>query len=73
MKLTVFVHPNSKKPRVDKDLLGDLHVYVHEPPLEGRANLAVIEALAQYFKVSKSQVMLVSGGKSKRKIFNVQV
>ncbi len=32
VKITVFVHPNSKKPRIDKDLPGSLHVYVSQPP-----------------------------------------
>lgn len=71
MKLTVFVHPNSKKPRIEKDLLGDLHVYVNAPPLEGKANKAVAISLAEYFSVSKSRVRLVRGEKSKQKIFEI--
>ncbi len=71
MKITVFAHPNSKKPIVEKDLLGGLHVYVHEPPLEGKANKAVIEALAEYFRTSKSQVKLIRGEKSKQKVFEI--
>lgn len=73
MKVTVFVHPNSKKPRIDKDLLGSLHVYVNQPPLEGKANKAVIEALAEHFKVSKSKVQLLRGEKSKQKTFEINV
>ncbi|PIR96621.1 MAG: hypothetical protein COT92_00155 [Candidatus Doudnabacteria bacterium CG10_big_fil_rev_8_21_14_0_10_42_18] len=71
MKLAVIVHPNSKKPRIDKDLLGGLNVYVSEPPLEGKANIAVIEALAKYFKVKKYQISLISGQKSKQKVFEI--
>lgn len=71
MKISVIVHPNSKRPRIEKDLLDTLHVYVSEPPLEGKANRATIKALADYFKVSKSQVNLISGAKSKNKIFEV--
>ncbi len=71
MKITVFVHPNSKKPRIQKDLLGDLHVYVNQPPLEGKANKAVAESLAEYFTVSKSQVSLIKGSKSKMKVFAI--
>jgi uncharacterized protein YggU (UPF0235/DUF167 family) len=37
MQVTVIVHPNSKKPRIDTDLLGTLHIYVSAPPLEGKA------------------------------------
>jgi uncharacterized protein (TIGR00251 family) len=71
MQVNIIAHPNAKKPRVEKDLLGTLHVYVSEPPLEGKANKAVVEALADHFKVKKNQVMLVSGEKSKNKVFEI--
>lgn len=71
MKVSVIAHPNTKKPRIEKDLLGTLHVYVNEPPLEGKANRAVTEALAEYFRVAKGKVVLVSGEKSKNKVFEI--
>jgi len=71
MTITVFVHPNSKKPRIEKDLLGTLHVYVSAPPLEGRANQAVIEALANHLRVKKYQIELVRGQTSKQKTFRI--
>jgi len=71
MKIAVVAHPNSKKPRVEKDILGNLHVFVNEPPLEGKANHAVAESLAKYFNVNKNSVILLSGGKSKQKVFEI--
>lgn len=71
MRITVNVHPNSKRARIEKDLLGTLHVYVSQPPLEGKANKAVIEALAKHFKTKKSSIYLISGTKSKSKVFEV--
>jgi uncharacterized protein len=81
MNITVTAHPNSKKPRVEKDLsrlrqgfggqVGRLHVYVKEPPLDGRANEAVIAALASHFKIKKYQVKLIRGRKSKIKTFDL--
>ncbi len=71
MKISVIAHPNAKKPRVEKDLLDSLHVYVKEPPLDGKANKAVIEALAEYFHIKKSNVILLSGEKSKNKLFDI--
>jgi uncharacterized protein YggU (UPF0235/DUF167 family) len=71
MELKVIVHPNSKKPRIDKDLFGQLHIYVNQPPLEGKANKAATEALAEHFKVSKSRVILLRGEKSKVKVFKI--
>lgn len=72
MKLAVIAHPNAKRPRIEKDLLGTLHVYVNAPPLEGKANKAIDEALAEYFKVKKSQIELISGAKSKNKLFEIK-
>jgi len=71
MKISIIAHPNSKRPRIEKDLLGTLHVYVNAPPLEGKANMAVIEALSKYFDVKKSCVLLISGAKSKTKTFEI--
>lgn len=71
MKIEVIVHPNSKNERIEEDLLGALHVWVNQPPLEGRANQATIIALAEYFKISKNKVHLISGAKSKYKVFEI--
>jgi uncharacterized protein len=71
MKVSIIAHPNSKKPRIEKDLLGTLHVHVNRPPLEGKANMAVIEALSKHFRVKKSCVLLISGAKSKTKTFEI--
>lgn len=71
MKITVIAHPNAKVPRIEKDLLGTIHVYVKEPPLEGKANNAIINALANHFRVKRSDILLVSGDKSKNKTFEI--
>ena len=71
VRVSVIAHVNSKKPRVEEDLLGNLHVYVSEPALENRANIAVIEILTKHFKVKKSQISFLSGQKSKYKLFEI--
>ena len=48
-------------------MLDILHVYVSEPPIENRANEAVVKAVAGLLKVPKSSVALVKGTKSKIK------
>jgi len=73
VKISIIAHPNAKKPRIEADLLGTLHVYVNAPPLEGKANMAIIEALAKYFKVKKSCVLMISGQKSKIKTFEILI
>ena len=71
MILKIIAHPNSKKPRIEKDLMGILHVYVNKPPLENKANEAVLEDLAKYLEIKKNQLILVSGEKSKTKTFEI--
>lgn len=70
-KLEIIAHPNSKKPRIETDLFGQLHIYVTAPALEDRANLAIIEALAKHFHIRKSAIQLISGKKSKHKLFEI--
>lgn len=67
MNIKIVVHPNAKKPRIEKDLFGALQVYVSEPPLDGRANQAVVAALAGHFQVKKYQIKITQGLKSKYK------
>ncbi len=71
MNISVIVHPNSKNPRIEKDLLNILHIYVKEPPLQGKANEATTQALAKFYKTKISKVILIRGEKSKNKIFRI--
>lgn len=72
MKISVVVHPNSRRPRVEKDTAGLLHVHVNAPPQEGKANKAVREALAENLGIGKGKITLVRGEKSKIKAFEIE-
>lgn len=69
MKITVAVKPNSKKELVEELSDGSYVVRVNVPPIEGKANERVIELLSEHFRIPKSLISLVSGQKSKKKIF----
>ncbi len=71
MKYSIKVKTNAKQNEVKDDGSGALIVSVKTPPIEGRANTAVIETLAKYFGVSKRNVAIVSGFKSKLKLIRV--
>jgi uncharacterized protein YggU (UPF0235/DUF167 family) len=71
MRVSVIAHPGARQPRIEEDLLGRLHVYVNQPALEGKANRAVLEALARHYGVAKSRVTLVSGERGKNKVVEV--
>ena len=71
MKITIKVKTNSKRNAVEEGPGGDLRVLVKAPPQEGRANEAVIEALADHFRVPKSHISIVGGFKSKNKTIKI--
>ncbi len=46
-----------------------LKIAVHAPPIEGRANTALIEFLADTFSISRKSVELMSGETNRSKVF----
>jgi hypothetical protein len=51
---------------------GALHVQVAAPPVEGKANQALVELLAEVLGVRHSQVTILSGERSRHKVVRVQ-
>ncbi|MFZ5631060.1 MAG: DUF167 domain-containing protein [Spirochaetota bacterium] len=62
------VKPRSKKAGFEFEGDGTLVLKIHEPPVDGKANKAVIEQIAEIYDLSKSAVRIVSGetGRTKR-------
>lgn len=71
MKLFVTAKPRAKEERVEK--IGETHfaVAVKESPVEGRANRAVIKALAGFLNIASSRLNIVSGHTRRQKIIEV--
>jgi uncharacterized protein (TIGR00251 family) len=67
-KLWITVKPQSKKSEVKKISDGEYAVSVNAPAREGKANEAVIEALADYFSVPKSSIRIIRGQTGRRKL-----
>ena len=69
---SVRVKPGSKKgPLVEADEGGGLTVYVRERAVDGKANEAVIDLLAQHFGVPKSRVVIARGQSSRTKLVKI--
>lgn len=83
MKIVVKVKTKAKVEKVGRvgqdglDLAGlatrpaTYKVSVKEAPVAGRANEAVIKALAEYFSVAPVRIKLITGQTSKQKIFEI--
>lgn len=71
MKISVRVHTRSSKQRVVKGIEGDLEVYLAQAPVDGKANKALIESLAGYYKVRKSAIHIAAGSRSRNKIIEI--
>jgi uncharacterized protein (TIGR00251 family) len=71
VRFSIRVQPRSSRPGVG-GLHGDaLKVRVNAPPVDGAANEAVVEVLADALAVPRSAVRLVSGATSRSKVVEV--
>jgi uncharacterized protein len=73
VKLAVRAQPGARKTAVvgfyGEGATSQLKIAVQAPPIEGRANEALIKFLAELFNISKSSVELMSGELSRSKVF----
>ena len=70
MLIRVKVFPNSKEQLIEKK--GDgFEIRVKEKPIQGQANQAVIDALADYFKCPRQNIKLIKGLKQRNKLFEI--
>jgi uncharacterized protein (TIGR00251 family) len=71
MKIFVKAKPNSREEKVEKIDEANYKVSVKEPPEKGKANDAIRNALAVYFKTGTVNVKIVSGYSSRNKIIEI--
>ena len=71
MKLKVRVMPNAKKTEFTGYRDAELVLRLNAPALEGKANKAALEFIARSLGVGRSSIALVSGEKSRHKIFEI--
>ena len=71
MKIQVDVKLHAKTEEVVFVKEGHYIVKVHQPPVDGKANQQVIQLLAKHLCIPKSYISLVSGAKSKKKVFEI--
>jgi len=71
--LAVRVQPAAKKTAITgiygEGPTAQLKIAVHAPPIEGRANAALITFLSEAFGLAKNKIEIVSGELSRSKVF----
>jgi len=72
VKIKVWVKPGANKIAIEKLAEGSYVVKVKERAQEGRANQAVIEAIAEHFDVPKSSVAIIQGLASRNKLVEIR-
>ncbi len=75
MQINCHIAVHAKENKIEKleDLFSgnSYKIYVTVPPEKGKANKRMIELLADYFKVSKSQIKILKGEISRNKIVEI--
>ncbi len=67
MKISVSVKPNAKRESVERLPSGEYRVAVKAPPVDGKANAALIALLAKHLGVPKSAISVRSGASGRKK------
>ncbi len=71
MRLRIRVKPGAHEEKVSREPDGSLLVSVMARARDGKANEAVVKAVAESLRVPKSQVRIVSGLSSRTKVLEV--
>jgi len=71
IEITVSTKPGAKKTRVIGEVAGELKIEVTAPPVEGKANKAVIKLVAEWLDIARSRVSIVSGETSRKKRLSI--
>jgi len=68
----VRVQPRARKNAIVGEIGDALKLALTAPPVEGRANEACIEFLAEFLKVPRSSITIAAGQSSRNKVIRVR-
>ncbi len=69
--LQVYVKPNANKTALVEITQDDLHITLHAPPQDGKANKELILFMAKLLKIPKTQITLLRGEGSRHKLLSL--
>lgn len=71
VELDVLVQPRASRANIGRVHDGRLKISVTSPPVDGEANAALIELLAERLGVARGAVAVIAGASSRRKTVRV--
>jgi len=71
-RLRVRLQPNASREEVAGWQGEELRVRVTAPPVEGKANRALIELLAKELRVAKNSIAIIGGQTARVKVVNIE-
>ena len=71
MKIIIKAKPGAKEDKIQKVDEANYLVSVKAPPINGKANAAIIALLADHFDVSPSLIEIISGHMARTKVIEV--
>jgi len=70
--VTCKVHPNASRDRIE-GVKGDyLEIRLSSPPVEGKANKALIKLMSKCLNVAKSKISIIGGQKTRIKVLSIK-
>lgn len=70
-RYSIKVIPRSSKNQVISLSESELKVKLTAPPVDGKANEALLQILSEYFQIKKSSLRILSGATSRNKIVEI--
>lgn len=67
----VYLQPKSSKNEIVGPYRDGIKIRITAPPIEGKANQALIRLLAKEFSVTPSQVQIIKGHRSREKTLSI--
>lgn len=71
MRLTLKIIPSAKKEAIDTEAC-PVKVYLRAPAVDGKANKALVDFLAEYYKTTKKSICIIKGLKTRYKTINIE-
>ena len=70
-RISIYVQPRASKTAVAGVHDGAVKIRLAAPPVEGAANAALVEFIAERLDIAKSRVRVVAGQSSRRKVLEI--